>query len=189
MCTYTNRGFIFYLPLKEASAAESGSEHSLRSYLCIASEQWGEGEGHLPPAMTFEKSWSTQLQSLQKMFFSLVTTTLIYTPPLLSQVGLWHVQMRRSISRFRLTNLQIVSGNFPFSLCLTPFAHTELAHGIAVLQQHLFFRCLYLPQNTEKSQLISVTKQALKSKWVVSNRKLNKSSLLPWLPRNELGSF
>lgn len=50
----------FYLPLSEASPAESGAQHSLPSRHQIASAfqgtkkgQWGEDEGHLPPAMTF----------------------------------------------------------------------------------------------------------------------------------------
>lgn len=160
-CTCTNRGIIFYLPLKGASAAESGSEHSSPSYHRIVSEfqsttrgQWGEDEGHLPPAMTFVKFWSVQLQSLQKMLFSLFTTTLIYATALLSQVGLWDVQQSRLISRFCLTNLQILSVNVPLPLTLASFAPTELVHETAVLQQDTYFSDSFTCPRTEKSQWI-----------------------------------
>lgn len=53
---------MFYLPLKDVSAAESDSEHSLPYYHHSPFEsqstergQRGEAEGHLPPAVTFRR--------------------------------------------------------------------------------------------------------------------------------------
>lgn len=53
---------MFYLALKDVSAAESDSEHSLPYYHHIPFEsqstergQRGEAEGHLPPAVTFRR--------------------------------------------------------------------------------------------------------------------------------------
>lgn len=58
----TNRRVMFYLALKDVSAAESDSEHSLPYYHHIPFEsqstergQRGEAEGHLPPAVTFRR--------------------------------------------------------------------------------------------------------------------------------------
>lgn len=62
LCISTNRGVMFYLPLKDVSAAESDSEHSLPYYHHSPFEsqstergQRGEAEGHLPPAVTFRR--------------------------------------------------------------------------------------------------------------------------------------
>lgn len=114
--------------------------------------QWGEDEGHLPPAVTFVKRWSVQLQALQKMFFSLFTTTLIYGTALLSQVGLWDVQLSRLISRFCLTNLQILAVNCPLWLTMFDFIclYRVSTWNSSIAGRHLFFTLLYLPQNTEK---------------------------------------
>jgi len=161
--TCANRRIIFYLPVKAASAAESGSEHSLPSCHRHASEfqsarrgQWGEDEGHLPPAMTFVKCWSVQLQPLPKMFLGLFTITLIYVTALLSQVGLWAVQLSRLISRFCLTNLQILSVNLPLSLTMINFICTWRVStwNSSIAARYFFSRLLYLPQNAEKPQWI-----------------------------------
>lgn len=128
-------GISFYLPPKEASPAESGAQHSLPSHHQIAPAfqstkrgQWGEDEGNLTPAMTFVNCWSIQLQSLHKMFLSLFTTTLTHATALLSQAGLWDVQLGRLISIFSLNNLWIFQLIFLFTsfmTSLTSFAHTE----------------------------------------------------------------
>lgn len=129
LCSCANRGIIFYLPLKEASAAEPASEHSSTPSHRTASEF---------QSTTWTTRWRWETPSTGRDIHKVLihpaavsaesvpwvfTTILIHATALLSQVGLWDAQLRTLTSRFCWTNLQTPSVHFPLSLCLTSFAH------------------------------------------------------------------
>lgn len=194
-------GISFYLPLKEASPAESGAQHSLPSHHHIASAfqstkrgQWGWRWGTSSTSHDICKCWSIQQQLLQKMFFSLFTTILIHAAALLSQAGLQDVLLGRLISIFSWSNLwifQLIFLFISFMTSLTSFAHTEHMKWKYCSKTLIFQTPWKVPASEHRKILMNfmLQKDALKSKWIVSDKKLNKSSLLPWLSHNELGSF